>query len=108
MDDDGKPFQDEASASSIRQSQQIGRLKLMLRLPAHRARLDEIGAKESALDGLFDAYNAATEMLRRFDLVSQKADEALALEYRKICSEIEADVVRYLDDRVKNQSVHSL
>jgi hypothetical protein len=96
---------DTSPASAVRKSEQLGRLKLMLRLPAQRTELEEIGTRESALDGLFDAYNEATDMLHRLLQVSPPTDGALALEYRKICSEIEADVVRYLLDRAARRSV---
>jgi hypothetical protein len=69
-----------------------GLLKLLVKLPSVRGRLQMIAAKPSSLNDLFEAYDAATDMLQRLE---RNGSDELLLEYRTICQEIETDVIRY-------------
>lgn len=104
---EARQSRDGGPGSTLSKSEQLGLLKLMLKLPIHRAELEEIGASNSVLDGLFDAYNEATDMLHRLRQASPPTDEALVPEYREICSEIEGDIVRYFSNRAKDGATAS-
>ncbi|WP_246690939.1 hypothetical protein [Neorhizobium alkalisoli] len=63
-----------------------------------RGRLQTIAAKPSSLNHLFEAYDAATDMLERLERDSAETGELM--EYRTICQEIETDVIRYCLDHM--------
>jgi hypothetical protein len=67
----------------------------MLRLPAMRGRLQILGAKSSALQDLFEAYEDASMTLER--LLKEAGEDARPMirEYETICSEVENDVIEY-------------
>lgn len=71
-----------------------GLLKLMVKLPSVRGRLQMIAARPAALGELFEAYDTATHTLEELERKGSATDE-LIHEYRTICTEIETDVVRY-------------
>jgi hypothetical protein len=75
-----------------------GLLKLMLKLPAMRGRLQIVAASSRSLADIFEAYEEASEMLERLRQQGNKADSALLAEYENVCSEIESDVIRYCLD----------
>ncbi|WP_245472289.1 hypothetical protein [Rhizobium jaguaris] len=67
----------------------------MLKLPAMRGRLQILGAKSSALQDLFEAYEDASVTLER--LLKEKGGNArpMILEYETICREVENEVIEY-------------
>ncbi|KHJ54521.1 hypothetical protein LA66_13880 [Aureimonas altamirensis] len=70
-----------------------GLLKLMLRNPALRKNLRSRSLIDEGLAGLCEAFDEASEALDRF-VLHHDADPALIIEYRALCAEIEADVIR--------------
>lgn len=84
--------------TSSKGASQRGLLKLLLKLPSVRGRLQMIAAKPSSLHFLFEAYDAATDMLERLE--RNGADASDLMEYRTICQEIETDVIRYCLDHM--------
>ncbi|MGK6315769.1 hypothetical protein [Neorhizobium sp. DT-125] len=79
---------------------QRGLLKLMLRLPTVRGRLQILAARSSSLAELCEAYEEACAMLDKLEADQSNSDTALIGEYRTICIDIEADVIQYcLDHR---------
>ncbi|MBP1886844.1 hypothetical protein J2Z50_005147 [Ensifer mexicanus] len=71
---------------------QRGLLKLMLKLPALRGKLQLLSARDPSLQSLFEAYDEATSMLDR-QRSSQLQDRAVLTEYELICREIEEEVI---------------
>lgn len=95
MERDGK--HSSGASTDLAQS---GLLKLMLRLPSIRGRLQILASHSPSLMELCEAYGEASAALERLEngRLSQEAD--LLAEYRSVCSEIEADVIKYcLDNR---------
>lgn len=72
---------------------QLGLWRLMLKLPAIRGRLQMLAARSRRLDDLFEAYEEASRTLER---LRKESNLALANEYDTVCSDIEADVIRYV------------
>lgn len=71
---------------------QKGLLKLMMKLPSVREQLQTIVRQRSTFSELLSAYGEATAMLERLER-GRERDEAMILEYRTICAEIENDVM---------------
>ncbi|MDL2402673.1 hypothetical protein [Rhizobium mayense] len=67
----------------------------MLKLPAMRGRLQILGAKSSALQDLFEAYEDASVTLERLLKEPDGNARLMIREYETICSEIENDVIEY-------------
>jgi hypothetical protein len=78
----------------LKQASHRGLLKLMVRLPSVRGRLQML-ATRSALSDLLEAYDEATSMLDRLERGQTEDDGRLLEEYRTIREEIESDVIRY-------------
>lgn len=76
-----------------------GLWRLMLKLPAVRATMQALEGKSAALTGLFEAYEDTCATLDRLLRNPDTSDPAMIAEYRTICSEIEADVLRYCLER---------
>ncbi|MDL2409409.1 hypothetical protein PY650_28015 [Rhizobium calliandrae] len=72
-----------------------GLWRLMLRLPAMRGRLQILGAKSSALQDLFEAYEDASVTLERLLREPDGAAPQMIREYETICSEVENEVIEY-------------
>ncbi|MBX5157807.1 MULTISPECIES: hypothetical protein [unclassified Rhizobium] len=85
---DGKPIPIE----------QQGLWRLMLKLPSLRGQLQILGRKSNSLGSLFEAYHDAATTLDRLLKDEFRSDPAMVREYEAICSEIEADVIRYCLD----------
>jgi hypothetical protein len=77
-------------------SRDRGRKKLMLKVPEVRHVL-ALPASET-LSELFESYDLALSALERFRAASP-ADKALILEYERLCSDIEEEVVLYCNGR---------
>jgi len=77
-------------------SRDRGRKKLMLKVPEVRHVL-ALPASET-LSELFESYDLALSALERFRAASP-ADEALILEYERLCSDIEEEVILYCNGR---------
>jgi hypothetical protein len=73
-----------------------GLLRLMMKLPAVRGRLQVLAAKPSSLDGLLEAYEEASAALERMSRDRSRDDCPLIEEYEAVCAEIEADVIRHV------------
>ena len=97
MERDGDGIRSIQSAT-VRQ----GLIKLMLKLPAVRGQLQTLVLRSSSsLVDLCEAYGEATSELERLER-SGKTDDAPAIEeYRRLCADIENDVLRYF---VENSS----
>jgi hypothetical protein len=78
--------------------QQRGLLKLMLKLPTVRGKLQVLSARGGPLEGLCEAYDEATEALQRFHSNLVDKDAEMIVEYEAICAEIEADIVKICVD----------
>jgi hypothetical protein len=76
-----------------------GLWRLMLKLPAIRAQLQFLAARHSSIRGLFEAYEDACVTLGRLRSEPGETNCPLVREYETICSEIEADVLKYCLDR---------
>jgi hypothetical protein len=74
---------------------QQGLLKLMLKLPALRGRLQLLAVSSKSLENYCEAYGEARAMLERLESGREVHDDGALDEYRTICSEIESDVVEY-------------
>jgi hypothetical protein len=73
-----------------------GLLRLMLRLPALRGRLQVLATRPSPLDDLFEAYEDAAATLDRLQQRCDRRDAALIEEYLDLCGAIEADIQTYV------------
>ncbi len=73
---------------------QRGLLKLMLKLPAVRGRLQVLIAHDGSVESLCEAYEEASTALDRFRSSSREADRKMADEYETICVEIESDIIQ--------------
>ncbi|THK37779.1 hypothetical protein EHS39_12015 [Ensifer sp. MPMI2T] len=71
---------------------QRGLLKLMLKLPVLRGKLQLLSSRNSSLPSLCEAYDEATSMLDR-QRSGQLQDRAVVTEYELICREIEEEVI---------------
>ncbi|MCB5204035.1 hypothetical protein LH464_16325 [Neorhizobium sp. T786] len=72
----------------------------MLRLPSIRGRLQILAGHSPSLMELCEAYGEASAALERLENGRLSQEAALIAEYRSVCSEIEADVIKYcLDNR---------
>jgi hypothetical protein len=80
-------------AGNASDAAQRGLWRLMLKLPAMRGRLQILAARSRRLDDLFEAYEEASRTLER---LRKEDDVVLAKEYDTVCSDIEADVIRYV------------
>jgi hypothetical protein len=78
---------------------QLGLWRLMLKLPAIRARLQIVSAQSDELSGLFEAYEEASVALERFLKEKGQDDCPLIAEYEAICTEIENDIVHHVSRR---------
>jgi len=79
----------------LRGTAQSGLLKLMLKLPSVRGRLQVLVPHSHSLANLCEAYGEASNMLERLESGRVVAEDGLLAEYRTICSEIENDVIQY-------------
>jgi hypothetical protein len=79
-------------------SGQRGLLRLMLRLPSIRGKLQILSGQSTVLAALCEAYGEASATLERLEKGQLTPEDDLLAEYRAICSEIEADVIRYCVD----------
>ncbi len=77
---------------------QRGLLRLLLKLPSIRARLQVIAAGSTHLNELFEAYEEANIALERFQRTGDRASCPLIEEYEALCAEIETDVLRFVID----------
>lgn len=80
-------------ARTTSDSARRGLLRLMLRLPALRGKLQIVAAKSAELDDLFEAYDDASIALERFQ---RDQNVTRMAEYESICSGIENDVIQNL------------
>lgn len=71
---------------------QRGLLKLMLKLPALRAQLQLLSARNQSLASLCEAYEEASSMLDR-QWKRETLDHSMISEYELICREIEEEVL---------------
>lgn len=69
---------------------QRGLLKLMMKLPAVRGRLQILMAHDGSVEALCEAYEEACTALERF----RGSDLEMADEYELICAEIESDIIQ--------------
>ncbi len=83
------------SQRSFKGTAHKGLLRLMMKLPSLRERLQLLAPRSRTLENYCDAYGEATAMLERLENGQESAGEDLVEEYRAICSEIENDVIRY-------------
>jgi glycine cleavage system pyridoxal-binding protein P len=74
---------------------QQGLLKLMLKLPTLRGRLQTLAVSSTSLENYCEAYGEARAMLERMESGRETHDEGVVTEYRTICCEIENDVIEY-------------
>ena len=72
---------------------QTGLLKLMLKLPSVRGRLQILAGHSPPLLELCEAYGEATETLEKLERGLMIAQDGILEEYRATCAEIEADVI---------------
>ncbi|TNM64777.1 hypothetical protein [Aliirhizobium smilacinae] len=82
----------QEGGSILKGAAQKGLLKLMMKLPSVREQLQTIVRQRSTFSELLSAYGEATAMLDRLER-GRERDEAMILEYRTICAEIENDVM---------------
>ncbi|KAA0693282.1 hypothetical protein DTW90_25835 [Neorhizobium sp. P12A] len=73
-------------------SSKRGLAKPMLKLPSLRGKLQDVVARNPVLSDLLEAYDEATAMLDRLEHQICE-DEALLVEYRSICTDIENDMI---------------
>lgn len=83
------------SHKSFKGTAHKGLLRLMMKLPSLRERLQLLATRSRTLENYCDAYGEATAMLERLESGQAIAGEGTIEEYRAICSEIETDVVQY-------------
>ena len=84
---------------------QRGLWRLMLKLPAVRARLQIIAARTTHLNEIFEAYEEAIVALQRFQNERNRDTGALIGEYEALCAEIENDVLNIvLNDKTDGPS----
>jgi len=69
-----------------------GLLKLMLRIPELRGRLQELSSRSESLSSLCGAFEDASMTLERLRAVRALPDEAAILEYEAVCREIEGEI----------------
>lgn len=74
---------------------QRGLWRLMLKLPALRGRLQILAARTEALSSLCEAYEDACVVLQQLRNSPHTSNPAMVGEYEAICSEIEAEIIRY-------------
>jgi hypothetical protein len=85
--------EDETKASESRETR--GLRRLMLKLPALRARLQILQRESGSLAGLAEAYEDASVMYFSLLRNGNTADPIHVREYQQICAEIEDEVTRY-------------
>jgi hypothetical protein len=84
-----------SGSSSPTKASQRGLLRLMLKLPAIRGRLQVLARNSPSLSDLLEAYEEAATMLDRLATDGGVPDDDLRREYEAICSELEADVIEF-------------
>lgn len=70
----------------------------MLKLPSIRGKLQILMSQSPVLVELCEAYGEASATLESLENGRLPAEGGLVAEYRSICSEIEADVIKYCLD----------
>lgn len=76
-------------------SQESGRWKLMLKLPALRGKLQLLAARDQSIAHLFEAYDDACMTLQRLRKAVGESNVPMIREYEEVCLEIETDVIEY-------------
>jgi hypothetical protein len=71
-----------------------GLIKLMLKMPALRGRLQILGARNAEFLGLCGAFEQASATLERLQRENKEANKPSIAEYENICREIEEEVLR--------------
>jgi hypothetical protein len=72
---------------------QKGLLKLMLRMPALRGRLQILSARDPEMLNLCGAFEEASLMLDRLTSENKPSNQREIEEYRNVCREIEDEII---------------
>lgn len=72
---------------------QRGLLKLMLKMPALRGRLQIVSARDNNLLSLCGAFEEASATLDRLRRQRLESDAGKISEYERICDEIEQEII---------------
>lgn len=80
---------------TLKGAAQRGLLKLMLKLPSVRGKIQVLAARSESLVSMCEAYGEASSMLERLESGRAVNEGGILDEYRAICTEIENDVIRY-------------
>jgi hypothetical protein len=78
--------------SSETQLNRRGLLKLMLRIPEFRARLQELGATNADFLSLCGAFEDASSTLDHLRRDHARYDETAISEYEELCDDIESEI----------------
>jgi hypothetical protein len=70
-----------------------GLVKLMLKMPALRGRLQILSATNPGVFGLCGAFEDASSTLERLRKEKSPADRAVVHEYETLCAEIEEEII---------------
>lgn len=70
-----------------------GLLKLMLKMPALRGRLQLLSARDPEMLNLCGAFEEASLMLERLARQNTPSNQHQIEEYRNVCSEIEDEII---------------
>ena len=71
-----------------------GLIRLMLKMPVLRGRLQFVCATTPNVFSLCGAYEDASTMLDRLRKDGVKADQDVISEYEELCAELENDIIR--------------
>jgi len=71
-----------------------GLIRLMLKMPVLRGRLQILSATNSNLLGLCGAYEDASTALERLRKEKGNANRVAIAEYEELCTELENDIIR--------------
>jgi hypothetical protein len=72
-----------------------GLVKLMLKMPALRGRLQILSATNAGVFGLCGAFEEASTTLERLRKENSRADQAVMREYEALCAEIEEEIIEF-------------
>jgi hypothetical protein len=70
-----------------------GLVKLMLKMPALRGRLQILSATNSAVFSLCGAYEEASATLERLRKEKSQVDRSVVIEYEDLCEDIEREII---------------
>jgi hypothetical protein len=70
-----------------------GLVKLMLKMPALRGRLQILSATNAGMFSLCGAFEEASTTLERLRKEKSQVDQAVVREYERLCDDIEREII---------------